>query len=121
MSEATSRRIRAIFNTFNFWSIVLYNILALNSLDFAKLVTKRLLFKGDLVFYLFHVLTNSEVYNEVLGCLGCLLMFGILMFQYNIPYKTCDILLQHYKPKNTKLCCCFFNFKHTVCSMKLFK
>lgn len=47
MSEAMSRRIRAIFNTFNFWSIVLYNILALNSLDFAKLVAKRLLLKGD--------------------------------------------------------------------------
>lgn len=50
MSEAMSRRIRAIFNTFNFWCIVLYNILALNSLDFAKLVTKRLLLKGDFVF-----------------------------------------------------------------------
>uniref|UniRef100_A0A671WHW3 Hedgehog acyltransferase like, b n=1 Tax=Sparus aurata TaxID=8175 RepID=A0A671WHW3_SPAAU len=46
MSEATSRRIRGIFNTFNFWCIVLYNILALNSLDFAKLVAKRLLLKG---------------------------------------------------------------------------
>ncbi|KAF3836565.1 hypothetical protein F7725_029123 [Dissostichus mawsoni] len=44
--RATSRRIRAVFNTFNFWSIVLYNILALNSLDFAKLVAKRLLLKG---------------------------------------------------------------------------
>lgn len=50
MSEATSRRIRGIFNTFNFWCIVLYNILALNSLDFAKLVAKRLLLKGDFVF-----------------------------------------------------------------------
>uniref|UniRef100_A0A8B9H5M8 Hedgehog acyltransferase like n=1 Tax=Astyanax mexicanus TaxID=7994 RepID=A0A8B9H5M8_ASTMX len=46
MSESMSRRIRAVFNTFNFWSIVLYNILALNSLDFAKLVAKRLLLKG---------------------------------------------------------------------------
>ncbi|XP_046874085.1 protein-cysteine N-palmitoyltransferase HHAT-like protein isoform X1 [Hypomesus transpacificus] len=46
MSEAMSRRIRAIFNTFNFWTIVLYNVLALNSLDFAKLVAKRLLLKG---------------------------------------------------------------------------
>uniref|UniRef100_A0A668AAE0 Hedgehog acyltransferase like, b n=1 Tax=Myripristis murdjan TaxID=586833 RepID=A0A668AAE0_9TELE len=46
MSEAMSRRIRAIFNTFNFWTIVLYNILALNSLDFAKLVAKRLLLRG---------------------------------------------------------------------------
>ncbi|KAL7840788.1 hypothetical protein AOLI_G00261110 [Acnodon oligacanthus] len=46
MSESMSRRIRAVFNTFNFWCIVLYNILALNSLDFAKLVAKRLLLKG---------------------------------------------------------------------------
>nr|XP_057916323.1 hedgehog acyltransferase like, b [Doryrhamphus excisus] len=46
MSEAMSRRIRAVFNIFNFWSIVLYNTLALNSLDFAKLVAKRLLLKG---------------------------------------------------------------------------
>lgn len=50
MSEATSRRIRAVFNTFNFWCIVLYNGLALTGLDFAKLVAKRLLLKGaDLV------------------------------------------------------------------------
>lgn len=46
MSEATSRRIRAIFNTFNFWCIILYNVLFLTSLDFAKLVAKRLLLKG---------------------------------------------------------------------------
>jgi len=52
MSEATSRRIRAIFNTFNFWSIVLFNIVALNSLDFAKLVAKRLLLKGEFIFSL---------------------------------------------------------------------
>lgn len=47
MSEAASRRIRAVFNVFNFWSIVLYNTLALNSLDFAKLVAKRLFLKGN--------------------------------------------------------------------------
>ncbi|XP_034998198.1 hedgehog acyltransferase like, b isoform X1 [Hippoglossus stenolepis] len=46
MTEAMSRRIRAVANTFNFWCIVLFNILALNSLDFAKLVAKRLLLKG---------------------------------------------------------------------------
>lgn len=53
MSQSMSRRIRAVFNTFNFWSIVLYNILALNSPDFAKLVAKRLLLKGKehLLFY----------------------------------------------------------------------
>lgn len=50
MSEATSRRIRAIFNTFNFWCIVLFNSVALNSLDFAKLVAKRLLLKGEFHF-----------------------------------------------------------------------
>lgn len=50
MSEATSRRIRAVFNTFNFWCIVLYNGLALNGLDFVKLVAKRLLLKGADLF-----------------------------------------------------------------------
>ena len=49
MSAAMSRRIRAIFNTFNFWTLVLYNIVVLNSVDFAKLVAKRLLLKGTLV------------------------------------------------------------------------
>ncbi|XP_012671738.1 hedgehog acyltransferase like, b [Clupea harengus] len=46
MSAAMSRRIRALFSTFNYWTIVLYNILALNSLDFAKMVAKRLFLKG---------------------------------------------------------------------------
>ncbi|XP_061777265.1 hedgehog acyltransferase like, b isoform X2 [Nerophis ophidion] len=46
MSEAMCRRVRAVFNIFNFWTIVLYNTLALNSLDFAQLVAKRLLLKG---------------------------------------------------------------------------
>ncbi|KAJ3611284.1 hypothetical protein NHX12_021300 [Muraenolepis orangiensis] len=46
MSAAMSRRIRAIFNTFNFWTIVLYNLVALNSVDFTKLVAKRLLLTG---------------------------------------------------------------------------
>uniref|UniRef100_A0A3Q2YMU2 Hedgehog acyltransferase like, b n=1 Tax=Hippocampus comes TaxID=109280 RepID=A0A3Q2YMU2_HIPCM len=46
MSEAMSRRIRAVVCIFNFWSIVLYNTLLLNSLDFAKLLAKRLLLKG---------------------------------------------------------------------------
>lgn len=46
MGEAMSRRIRGLFNAANFWAIVLYNILALNSLDFAKLVANRIIFKG---------------------------------------------------------------------------
>lgn len=46
MSEAMSRRIRGLFNAVNFWQIILYNVLALNSLDFAQLVAKRLLLKG---------------------------------------------------------------------------
>ncbi|XP_076848830.1 hedgehog acyltransferase like, a isoform X1 [Brachyhypopomus gauderio] len=46
MSEAMSRRIRGLFNAVNFWQIILYNVLSLNSLDFAKLVAKRLLIKG---------------------------------------------------------------------------
>ncbi|XP_052399016.1 protein-cysteine N-palmitoyltransferase HHAT-like protein isoform X1 [Carassius gibelio] len=46
ISESMSRRIRAVFNAFNFWTIVLYNVLALNSLEFANLVAKRLFLKG---------------------------------------------------------------------------
>lgn len=46
MGEAMSRRIRGVFNAANFWAIVLYNVLALNSLEFAKLVGRRLIFKG---------------------------------------------------------------------------
>lgn len=46
MGEAMSRRIRGLFNAANFWAIVLYNILSLNSLEFAKLVARRLIFKG---------------------------------------------------------------------------
>lgn len=66
MSEAMSRRIRAIFNTFNFWSLVLYNILALNSLDFAKLVAKRLLLKGDFVYFLFFKFWNRLYFWQTL-------------------------------------------------------
>lgn len=57
MSEAMSRRIRGLFNAVNFWQIILYNVLALNSLDFAKLVAKRLLFKGK--WHLNRVLSNK--------------------------------------------------------------
>ncbi|ETE61558.1 Protein-cysteine N-palmitoyltransferase HHAT-like protein, partial [Ophiophagus hannah] len=46
MSEATSRRIRSIFGAANFWAIVFYNILALNSLEFALLVAKRIFLTG---------------------------------------------------------------------------
>ncbi|KAM6918827.1 protein-cysteine N-palmitoyltransferase HHAT-like protein isoform 1-T1 [Xenentodon cancila] len=46
MGEAMSRRIRGVFNAANFWAIVLYNVLSLNSLEFAKMVGRRLIFKG---------------------------------------------------------------------------
>ncbi|KAM3866440.1 hedgehog acyltransferase like, a [Diretmus argenteus] len=46
LGEAMSRRIRGVFNAANFWAIVLYNVLALNSLEFAKLVGRRLIFQG---------------------------------------------------------------------------
>lgn len=49
MSAAMSRRIRAVFGAANFWAIILYNILALNSLEFALLVTKRLLLTGKML------------------------------------------------------------------------
>ncbi|KAK5859646.1 hypothetical protein PBY51_021187 [Eleginops maclovinus] len=46
MGEAMSRRIRGVFNAANFWTIVLYNVLSLNSLEFAKLVANRLIYRG---------------------------------------------------------------------------
>lgn len=57
MGEAMSRRIRGVFNAANFWAIVLYNVLALNNLEFAKLVGKRLIYKGrnEQGFYLVKV------------------------------------------------------------------
>lgn len=89
MSEATSRRIRAIFNTFNFWSIVLYNILALNSLDFAKLVSKRLLLKGAFV-YLFLNFEAGFIFDK---------LFLTVQISYlpRLPYNhhhrlVCDLL-----------------------------
>lgn len=47
MGESMSRRIRGVFNAANFWAIVLYNVLSLNSLEFAKMVGRRLIFKGE--------------------------------------------------------------------------
>ncbi|XP_017261919.1 hedgehog acyltransferase like, b isoform X2 [Kryptolebias marmoratus] len=46
LSEAASRRVRAVFNTLNFCCIALFNSVALNGVDFAKLLAKRLLLKG---------------------------------------------------------------------------
>ncbi|KAM4029062.1 protein-cysteine N-palmitoyltransferase HHAT-like protein [Anomaloglossus baeobatrachus] len=46
LPESMSRRIRGFFGAANFWAIILYNILALNSLDFALLVAKRILITG---------------------------------------------------------------------------
>ncbi|XP_029444188.1 protein-cysteine N-palmitoyltransferase HHAT-like protein isoform X1 [Rhinatrema bivittatum] len=46
MSEAMSRRIRGLFGAANFWAIILYNVLSLNSLDFALLVARRILITG---------------------------------------------------------------------------
>ncbi|KAF6727328.1 Protein-cysteine N-palmitoyltransferase HHAT-like protein [Oryzias melastigma] len=67
MSEATSRRIRAVFNTFNFWCIVLYNTVALNSLDFSKLVAKRLLLKGGLSNFSHFFLKSLLIFNFFSG------------------------------------------------------
>ncbi|XP_056914000.1 hedgehog acyltransferase like, a isoform X1 [Takifugu flavidus] len=46
MGGAMSRRVRGVFNAANFWAIVLYNVLSLNSLEFAKLAGGRLVLKG---------------------------------------------------------------------------
>lgn len=47
MGEAMSRRIRGVFNAANFWAIVLYNVVSLNSLQFATLVGGRLVLTGE--------------------------------------------------------------------------
>lgn len=70
MSEATSRRIRAVFGAANFWAIVLYNILALNSLEFALLVTRRLLVTGK-VPMAFYPTEQSLSWWADMGCGGC--------------------------------------------------
>ncbi|XP_063308861.1 protein-cysteine N-palmitoyltransferase HHAT-like protein [Pelobates fuscus] len=46
LPESMSRRIRGVFGAANFWAIILYNVLSLNSPEFALLVSKRLLLKG---------------------------------------------------------------------------
>ncbi|XP_053525566.1 protein-cysteine N-palmitoyltransferase HHAT-like protein isoform X2 [Artibeus jamaicensis] len=46
LSEQTSRRVRAVFGAMNFWAIILYNLVSLNSLEFTELVARRLLLTG---------------------------------------------------------------------------
>ncbi|XP_032314989.1 protein-cysteine N-palmitoyltransferase HHAT-like protein isoform X3 [Camelus ferus] len=46
LSEQMSRRVRAIFGAMNFWAIVMYNLVSLNSLEFTEMVAQRLLLKG---------------------------------------------------------------------------
>ncbi|XP_054992928.1 protein-cysteine N-palmitoyltransferase HHAT-like protein isoform X3 [Sorex araneus] len=46
LSEQMSRRIRAFFGAINFWAIIMYNLVSLNSLEFTELVARRLLLTG---------------------------------------------------------------------------
>ncbi|XP_036886474.1 protein-cysteine N-palmitoyltransferase HHAT-like protein isoform X3 [Sturnira hondurensis] len=46
LSEQMSRRVRAVFGAMNFWAIILYNLVSLNSLEFTELVARRLLLTG---------------------------------------------------------------------------
>lgn len=46
MSEQMSRRVRAVFGAMNFWAIIMYNLVSLNSLEFTELVARRLLLTG---------------------------------------------------------------------------
>ncbi|XP_060036372.1 protein-cysteine N-palmitoyltransferase HHAT-like protein isoform X2 [Erinaceus europaeus] len=46
LSEQMSRRIRGLFGAMNFWAIITYNLVSLNSLEFTELVTRRLLLTG---------------------------------------------------------------------------
>lgn len=41
-----SRRVRALFGAVNFWAIVMYNLVSLNSLEFTELVARRLILTG---------------------------------------------------------------------------
>lgn len=42
-----SRRVRAIFGAMNFWALIMYNLVSLNSLEFTELVARRLLLTGE--------------------------------------------------------------------------
>ncbi|XP_010622774.2 protein-cysteine N-palmitoyltransferase HHAT-like protein isoform X4 [Fukomys damarensis] len=46
LSEQMSRRARAAFGAVNFWAIIMYNLVSLNSLEFTELVARRLLLTG---------------------------------------------------------------------------
>jgi len=47
LSEQMSRRVRALFGAMNFWAIIMYNLVSLNSLEFTELVARRLLLTGE--------------------------------------------------------------------------
>lgn len=46
LSEQMSRRVRALCGAVNFWAIIMYNLVSLNSLEFTELVARRLLLTG---------------------------------------------------------------------------
>lgn len=41
-----SRRVRALCGAVNFWAIIMYNLVSLNSLEFTELVARRLILTG---------------------------------------------------------------------------
>uniref|UniRef100_A0A8C4NC09 Hedgehog acyltransferase like, b n=1 Tax=Eptatretus burgeri TaxID=7764 RepID=A0A8C4NC09_EPTBU len=47
-----SRRIRAMFGAANYWNIILYNVLSINSVPFAELAASRLFFHGKCMLWL---------------------------------------------------------------------
>nr|XP_006982958.2 protein-cysteine N-palmitoyltransferase HHAT-like protein isoform X1 [Peromyscus maniculatus bairdii] len=46
LSEQMSRRVRALCGALNFWAIIMYNLVSLNSLEFTELVARRLILTG---------------------------------------------------------------------------
>ncbi|XP_048650869.1 protein-cysteine N-palmitoyltransferase HHAT-like protein isoform X1 [Marmota marmota marmota] len=46
LSEQMSRRVRALCGAINFWAIIMYNLVSLNSFEFTELVARRLLLTG---------------------------------------------------------------------------
>uniref|UniRef100_A0A673IVD4 Protein-cysteine N-palmitoyltransferase HHAT-like protein n=1 Tax=Sinocyclocheilus rhinocerous TaxID=307959 RepID=A0A673IVD4_9TELE len=92
ISESMSRRIRVVFNTFNFWTIVLYNVLALNSLEFANLVAKRLLLKGEVlvIFERFKcILKSKRFYVIVIVRLKMYIYIYIYTYIYIFMFFPC--------------------------------
>lgn len=107
MGEAMSRRIRGLFNAANFWAIVLYNVLALNSLDFAKLVANRLIFKGGKRFCKKIEPDNSGSFQKQQNLLGrcpwAFRLLNIVSCGFSVTWQDYLCLNSHSKHKGHRI------------------